>query len=91
MSTRAAVRYEDDFYGLVAGAADRPAPRRDLAYEPPGPDRLRERGRGDPEPGPLPVRELYSRYRVPPTPLLKWQFQPDQRSPSRRTTIRNQR
>ncbi|MEI4926986.1 DUF29 domain-containing protein, partial [Klebsiella pneumoniae] len=37
------------------------------------------------------LRELYSRYRVLAAHLLKWQHQPDRRTPSWRTTIRTQR
>ena len=37
------------------------------------------------------LRELYSRYRVLLAHLLKWQHQPDHRTPSWRTTIRTQR
>src|SRR5262249_11743308 len=37
------------------------------------------------------LREFYSRYRVLLVHLLKWQYQPETRTPRWRVTIRNQR
>src|SRR5689334_1246057 len=91
MPTRTDVRYEDDFYSwsqqqakaLRLAATSRvilPAP---IDFESVAEEILSL--------GLSQLRELYSRYRILLTHLLKWQYQPAQRTPSWRITIRNQR
>lgn len=83
--------YEDDFYGWTQEQAA--ALRRAAALEPNLPlavdwanlaDEVEDMGRSQ-------LRELRSRYAVLLTHLLKWQYQPDQRSHSWAGTIRRKR
>ena len=91
MPSRSVVRYEDDFYSWTrdqAAALRRLASSRVNLAEPVDllnvAEEIESLGQSQ-------FRELYSRYRVLLLQLLKWQYQPDRRSPSWRITIRNQR
>lgn len=91
MPTRADARYEDDFYSWSreqAAALRRVAASRANLTEPVDllnvAEEIESLGQSQ-------FRELYSRYRVLLLHLLKWQHQPEQRSPIWRITIRNQR
>jgi hypothetical protein len=91
MSTRTAVRYEDDFYGWSqeqAAALRRAAAAR---VNLPAPLDFANLAEEIESLGASQLRELYSRYRVLLLHLLKWQYQPAKRSPSWRGTINTQR
>lgn len=91
MATRAATRYEDDVYTWSleqAAALRRAAARRVSLPEPLDFANIAEEIESL---GASQLRELYSRYDVLLTHLLKWHHQPERRTPSWRTTIRTQR
>jgi hypothetical protein len=91
MPTRTAIRYEDDFYSWSQEQAA--ALRRAAAVRVNLPDPLDFANLAEEieSLGLEQLRELYSRYRVLLLHLLKWQYQPQRRTPSWRTTIRLQR
>lgn len=91
MATRAATRYEDDVYtwSLEQAAALRRAAARRVSLPealdfPNIAEEIESLGASQ-------LRELYSRYDVLLTHLLKWQHRPERRTPSWRSTIRTQR
>jgi hypothetical protein len=91
MPTRTAARYDEDFYSWTleqAAALRRAAASRINLPEPLDFENLAEEieSLGASEP-----RELYSRYLVLLMHLLKWQYQPERRTPGWRATIRTQR
>lgn len=91
MPVRAATRYEDDVYSWSreqAAALRRAAASRINLPEPVDFVNIAEEIESL---GISQLNELYSRYRVLLMHLLKWQFQPEKRSPSWRKTIRTQR
>ena len=91
MPARAATRYEDDVYTWSheqAAALRRAASSRVNLPEPVDFANVAEEIESL---GISQLNELYSRYRVLLMHLLKWQFQPEKRSPSWRKTIRTQR
>ena len=91
MPARAAVRYEEDVYSWSreqAEALRRVAASRVNLPEPVDFLNIAEEIESL---GISQLNELYSRYRVLLMHLLKWQFQPEKRSPSWRKTIRTQR
>jgi len=91
MRTRTAVRYEDDVYtwSQQQAAALRRAARSRLSL--PEPIDFLNIAEEIESLGASELRELYSRYLVLLMHLLKWEYQPDKRSPSWRSTIRTQR
>ena len=91
MSTRTIVRYDEDFYGWTqdqAAMLRRAAASRINLADPVDFLNLAEEIESL---GVSQLRELYSRYRVLLLHLLKWQHQPEKRTPSWRSTIRTQR
>jgi hypothetical protein len=91
MPSRLAVRYEDDFYSWTreqAAALRRVAATRANLPEPVDLENVAEEIESL---GVSQLRELSARYRVLLLHLLKWQYQPDKRTPIWRTTIRDQR
>jgi hypothetical protein len=91
MPTRAAARYEDDFYSWTleqAAALHRAASSRVNLPEPLDLANLAEEIESL---GAFELREPYSRYLALLMHLLRWQHQPERRTPSWRATIRTQR
>jgi hypothetical protein len=91
MSTRTAIRYEDDVYTWSlqqAEALRRAATSRVNLPEPIDFANVAEEIESL---GISQQRELYSRYLVLLVHLLKWTYQPDKRTPSWRSTVRTQR
>ncbi len=91
MTRRATVPYEDDFFTWTREQAQALRKAAASRVDLPSPVDFANVAEEIESLGISQLRELYSRYRVLLAHLLKWQHQPDHRTPSWRTTIRTQR